>query len=253
MNRKYDYDIGKVYGLKRLDALEYINGHTVAFVSCVLCGKQSVVRPSSLFRSKNTSCTCVTKSVDGESGSRLYGIYHNMKYRCATETANEYDNYGARGIKVCSEWLGKDGYLAFKDWALNNGYEDNLTIDRIDPDKGYCPENCQWVTKSENTSRANSSKRTQHRKSDNGRYYATDSNGVYYEFDNACLFAEQHNIVARNLRKHARNGKPLNGWKFGYIDNLQIAPQSTIESLDSPEQVEYIAGETPAVEAPSTT
>lgn len=74
-----------------------------------------------------------------------------MKRRCNNPSSSDYKHYGGRGIKVCNEW--NSDYKTFSDWAKSAGYSDNLTIDRIDVNKGYCPENCRWVTrkvKSEN-------------------------------------------------------------------------------------------------------
>jgi hypothetical protein len=76
--------------------------------------------------------------------SRLFNIWHRMKLRCSNTKHRQYDRYGGRGITVCQEWF--DDYLAFKAWSLANGYAETLSIDRINNDLGYFPENCRWTT-----------------------------------------------------------------------------------------------------------
>ena len=102
------------------------------------------------------SCGCLgrenrIKSVrkHGLSKTRIYGIYLGMMDRCYDSSNNNYRNYGGRGISVCDEWLGDDGAIRFKEWAMNNGYEDTLTLDRIDVNGDYCPPNCRFATMKE--------------------------------------------------------------------------------------------------------
>jgi hypothetical protein len=93
---------------------------------------------------------------DGRKGTRLYRIYNNMLARCYNANTPNFKNYGGRGITVCREWL--CDYKIFSEWALSNGYRDDLSIDRIDVNGNYEPNNCRWVTsyvQSNNTRRNN--------------------------------------------------------------------------------------------------
>lgn len=95
----------------------------------------------------------------GEHGTRLYKIWSGMKRRCTGIKDAGYKHYGGRGISMCPEWFNKKtGYLAFRDWAVENGYEDNLTIDRKDVNGNYCPENCKFSTVEEQNSNKRNTK-----------------------------------------------------------------------------------------------
>jgi hypothetical protein len=85
----------------------------------------------------------------GDTGTRLYRIWKSMKCRCYDINHPSFTNYGARGIKVCTEWY--ESYLTFKKWAMSNGYAEHLELERIDVNKGYYPENCKWITHHEQT------------------------------------------------------------------------------------------------------
>ena len=78
------------------------------------------------------------------SKERLYRIWIGMKTRCCNPNSNNWKSYGGKGITICDEWI--NDYDAFCSWSMDHGYNDNLSIDRIDNSKGYCPSNCRWVT-----------------------------------------------------------------------------------------------------------
>lgn len=131
--------------------------HSYYFCKCD-CGNEITARSDCLKTGTIKSCGCLVKDnhvkTHGQSRSKLYRVYYGMKQRCYNPNHKAYYRYGGRGISICEEW--KNDFKAFYDWAIENGYQDGLTIDRKDYNGNYEPNNCRWVTQAEqsrNTSR----------------------------------------------------------------------------------------------------
>lgn len=154
-------ETGKRYGKLTVISFAGIKRGNAYWLCKCDCGLTTVTSGTYLRKGHTTSCGCVKREHFGikhgyGDGERLYGVWLSMKRRCDCTGSNRYEYYGAKGIKVCDEW--KD-YGKFRSWAYDNGYTppepgakrgDTMSIDRIDPEKDYCPENCRWVTVSEN-------------------------------------------------------------------------------------------------------
>jgi len=154
-NGWYNDLVGRTFGM--LIVIEHLGIHNsfrVVKVRCE-CGVEKAVRWGNLTRKKgNKSCGCTSRQrategsfKHGDCNSRLYSIWTGIKTRTKNKNVACVADYGGRGITICPEWL---DYLVFKEWALANGYEENLTIDRYPNNDGnYEPSNCRWATQAQ--------------------------------------------------------------------------------------------------------
>lgn len=186
---------GKRFG--RLTVLKQdksrLKAHNIYWICKCDCGNEKSVSTGNLRGGNVKSCGCLRIDIcterlkqlnvnnikHGESGTSLYDVWHLMKQRCQNPNSPVYKWYGGKGVNVCSEW---EDYEIFSAWAYTHGYEDRkgvkradrLSIDRIDSNGDYCPENCRWITVHENVSRAARGKR----KNENSAKRSAGANNV---------------------------------------------------------------------------
>lgn len=200
---------GNTYGnLKVIERAPNRGKQTYWLCECQCENKtRLVVRGGDLKNGHTKSCGCLKKISDianiekynlnnghvlhGQSNSRLYKIWIDMIRRCSNPKCKRYKDYGGKGIKVCAEW--ENSFESFANWAISNGYSDKLTIDRINNDDGYCPNNCKWSTYQEQ----NFNKRN--------TVHVTYQDKIYTLLEIATIF----NIPYKNVRDRYYKGWPI--------------------------------------------
>lgn len=162
------------------------------------CGEYKIIYGTALKRGLTNSCGCLNReliikrnTVHGWRKTLIYGIWAAIKRRCFNKNTKTYGYYGARGITMCDEW--RNNFLAFRDWALVNGYNEGLTIDRIDVNGNYEPSNCRWVTQKEQANNQRPRK---------SRYF----NGCRV---NVSKIAREHGLSESTLHGRLRRGMSL--------------------------------------------
>ncbi len=147
MSRKID-EVGNRYGrLLVLREAERSKGGNARWNCLCDCGNEVITRGDRLRRGTTVSCGCYViekVTTHGKSGTKIHRTYYNIKQRCNNKNNPDYHRYGGRGIKILFE-----SFEEFYEWALKNGYQNNLSIDRINNDGNYSPDNCRWTTAAE--------------------------------------------------------------------------------------------------------
>lgn len=143
---------GRVFGRLMVVGNAGKRGRNIVWHCRCECGNTSVVQGGALENGSVRSCGCLQKELaaakkhkHGMVDTRVYRIWSNMKNRCNNPNDHRYSDYGGRGIAICDEW--NNDFCAFHDWSLKAGYNDSLTLERKDNDKGYTPDNCIWATR----------------------------------------------------------------------------------------------------------
>lgn len=169
------------------------------------CGKEFIAYKHNLTRNVDRieSCGC-KQGTHHLTNTRCMKIFYGMRKRCFDKNCVDYKNYGGKGITICDEW--NNNFKLFYNWAMSNGYKDNLTIDRIDNDKNYCPENCRWVTKAEQAKNRKCVKRV----------LCVETNKIYNtEVEASKDTGAKDTAISRCLHK---KGKTAGGYHWRYAD-----------------------------------
>lgn len=194
--------------MKLIKDLGVIDGRRKGIYECSSCGKHIERRTSHVKASKTTECQACLMSkkfkTHGDTGTRLHNIWLQMRLRCTDTNNSAYRWYGAKGIKVDEEW---ETYETFKDWAINNGYTEELTIERINSDKNYERSNCKWIPIEENRQRARDKRKVKIDRYDLGGNYID----TFESYHNA---QKETGISFPNIRRVIDTNGTAGGYKW---------------------------------------
>lgn len=201
----------RLFVISRCDNYISPQGKTIVRWLCRCdCGNEVKVSTSSLIKNKTKSCGCFNREniikrnlKHNLSKTRLYKIWQGMKKRCYNVNSKTYKNYGGRGIIICQDWL--NDFANFYDWAVNNGYTNNLSIDRINVNGNYEPSNCRWITNKEQSN----NKRNNH--------YITFDKETHTMAEWAKIYNINYKLLFSRLKK---------GWDFEKILNTKVLSHS---------------------------
>lgn len=191
------------------------------------CGNEFYIYRESLFIRKVMFCDSCRPTP--KRNTHLYHIYHGMKQRCYNNKNPRFGHYGGKGVRICDEWLAS--YDEFMRWSLAHGYKEGcgLSIDRINSDGDYCPENCQWITVSENSAKSNHGRQQVSSKLE--YIYAISPDGNRIDITNISRFSRDYNLNRSTVSAaiHGRIGNIVDGWEL----HSPITRQESVTTIEN--------------------